>query len=101
MLSGTSSAEPEDREYIMPYILSFHGTVHHMIEIPGKPGEYDDPSTRYEEVFEVLKRNNWDGYMCTEFEGQRSWQDLPREQLIDEVDQVRRHHNMMKRLGAV
>lgn len=101
MLSGKSSAEPEDLELILPYVFSIHGKVHHMVEIPGQPGEYDDPSTRYEEVFDVLKRNNWDGYMCTEFEGQRSWQDLPREQLIDEVDQVRRHHNMMKRLGAV
>lgn len=100
MLSGKSSAEPEDLELILPYVLSFHGKTHHMVEIPGQPGQYDDPSTRCEEVFDVLKRNNWDGFICTEFEGQRSWQDLPREQLIDEVDQVRRHHNMMKRLGA-
>ena len=69
-----------------------------MVEIPGQPGQYDDPSTMNAEVIEVLKRNNWDGYICTEFEGQRSWQDLPREQLIDEVAQVRMHHNMLKRL---
>lgn len=98
MLSGKNCADPEDLELIMPYILSFHGKVHYMTEIPGHPGEYDDPSTMNAEVIEVLKRNNWDGYICTEFEGQRSYQDLPRDQLIDEVDQVRRHHNMMKRL---
>ncbi len=98
MLGGKNCADPEDLELIMPYILSFHGKVHHMVEIPGQPGQYDDPSTMNAEVIEVLKRNNWDGYICTEFEGQRSWQDLPREQLIDEVAQVRMHHNMLKRL---
>ncbi len=98
MLSGKNCADPEDLELIMPYILSIHGKVHHMTEIPGHPGEYDDPSTMNAEAIEVLKRNNWDGYICTEFEGQRSWQDLPREQLIDEVDQVRRHHNRLRRL---
>ncbi len=100
-LGGTSSAEPEDLELILPYVVSFHGKTHYMVEIPGQPGEYDDPSTRYEEVFDVLKRNNWDGYICTEYEGQRAYQDLPRDQLMNEVEQVRRHHSMMKRLGAV
>jgi len=97
-LGGRNCADPEDLELIMPYILSFHGKVHYMTEIPGRPGEYDDPSIMNAEVVEVLKRNNWDGYICTEFEGQRSYQDLPKDQLIDEVDQVRRHHNMMRRL---
>lgn len=98
MLEGKNSADPEDLELILPYILHFHGKVHHMVEIPGKPGEYDDPSTMNAEVIDLLKRNNWDGYIDTEFEGQRTWQDLPRDQLIDEVDQVRRHHNMLRRL---
>ena len=82
----------------MPYILSIHGKVHHMVEVPGQPGVYDDPSTMNAEVIEVLKKNNWDGYICTEFEGQRTWQDLPKDQLIDEVAQVRMHHNMLSRL---
>ena len=46
----------------------------------------------------MLKKNNWDGFIDTEFEGQRTYQFLPKDQLIDEVDQVRRHHNMLKRL---
>ena len=98
MLSGKNCADPEDLELIMPYILSFHGKVHHMIEVPGQPGVYDDPSTMVQEVIDVLKKNNWDGYICTEFEGQRTWQDLPRDQLIDEVQQVRMHHSMLRRI---
>jgi sugar phosphate isomerase/epimerase len=88
-------AQPEDLELILPYICSFHGKVHNMIEVA--PGVYDDPVTMNKEVIDVLRKNNWDGYFCTEFEGQRSYQDLPRDQLADEVDQVRRHHQMLRR----
>lgn len=98
MLSGKNSAEVEDLDMIYPYILSFHGKVHYMDEIPGQPGHYDDNSTMCKEIIDYLKAKNWDGYVCTEYEGQRNYQDLPREQLIDEVDQVRRHHEMLKRL---
>ncbi len=89
-------AQPEDLELILPYICSIHGKVHDMIEVA--PGVYDDPSTMNAEVIDVLKRNNWNGYICTEYEGQRSRQDLDRAHLADEVEQVRRHHQMLKRL---
>ncbi|MDR1532180.1 MAG: hypothetical protein LBS62_08365 [Clostridiales bacterium] len=91
-------ADPEDLALILPYICSIHGKAHDMVEIPGKPGQYEEPAMLYEEVIEFLKKNNWDGYICTEFEGQRSKQDQGMEQLADEVEQVRRHHEMMKRL---
>lgn len=89
-------AQPEDLELILPYVFSIHGKVHDMIEV--SPGVYDDPSTMNKEVIDVLKKNNWDGYICTEYEGQRSRHDMAREHLADEVDQVRRHHQMLKRL---
>ncbi len=89
-------AQPEDLELILPYVFSIHGKVHDMIEVA--PGIYDDPSTMNAEVINVLKKNNWDGYICTEYEGQRSRQDMDREHLANEVDQVRRHHQMLKRL---
>jgi len=91
-----TAAQPEDLELILPYVFSIHGKVHDMIEVA--PRVYDDPSTMNAEVIEVLKKNNWDGYICTEYEGQRSRQDLDREHLADEVEQVRRHHQMLKRL---
>ena len=45
----------------------------------------------------MLKKLNWDGYICSEFEGQRAYhgQDCPYEE--DEIEQVRRHHEMLKR----
>ncbi len=93
-------AQPEDLELILPYVFSFHGKAHDMVEIPGQPGHYHEPATMYKEVFDVLKRNNWDGYVCTEFEGQGAYGDLPKEQFLNEVEQVRRHHKMMIDLGA-
>ena len=48
-------------------------------------------------MISLLKQNNWDGYICTEFEGQRAWQDCTRDKWIDEVDQVRKNHEMLKR----
>lgn len=91
-------AEPKDLIPILPYVFSFHGKCHDMIEIPGKPGQYEEPAEKFEEVIQVLKEHDWDGYICTEFEGQRSWQDEDREKLVDEVEQVRRNHEMLKRL---
>ena len=48
----------------------------------------------------MLKKNDWSGYICTEFEGQAAYGDLPREQFLDEKEQVWRHHQMMIDLGA-
>jgi hypothetical protein len=52
----------------------------------------------YKEVIDILKTTDWEGYIDSEFEGQRSRQDMGREGLVDEVDQVRKHHEMLKRL---
>ena len=81
-------AQPEDLELILPYVFSFHGKAHNMVEIPGEPGHYQEPATMYNEVFDVLKKNDWDGYICTEFEGQGAYGDLPKEQFLNEVEQV-------------
>lgn len=93
-----STAEPEDLALIIPYICSIHGKAHDMVEIPGEPGHYEEPALLYKEVIDVLKKNRWSGYICTEFEGQRSRQDGSMEDLADEVEQVRRHHEMLTRL---
>jgi endo-beta-N-acetylglucosaminidase D len=46
----------------------------------------------------VLKEYGYDGYINTEYEGQRRFQDRTEKELISEVDQVRKHQAMMKRL---
>ncbi|MBE6955040.1 MAG: xylose isomerase [Ruminococcaceae bacterium] len=92
-------ANPVGRMYeIIPYLVHMHGKFYEMTEIPGKPGQYEDRSLPYEEVIKHLKKSGWNGYIHSEFEGQRSQQDMGLEGLIDEVEQVRRHHEMLKRL---
>lgn len=94
------SADPEDLRKIIPYITSIHGKFYQMTEIPGKPGEYEDVSIDYETPLNILKECGYDGYINSEYEGQRDQQDMGYENLPDGVEEVRRHHKMLKRLGA-
>lgn len=93
-----SCAKPEDIKDIVPYIVSIHGKFYHMTEIEGKPGQYEDKSIEYVKPIQYLKECGYDGYINSEFEGQRYCQDLPEEEMINEVEQVRRHHEMLTRL---
>ena len=91
-------ANPIGRMYeIIPYLVHMHGKFYEMTEVPGQPGLYEDRALPYEEVFKHLKKSGYNGYISSEFEGQRSQQDMGLEGLIDEVDQVRKHQQMMKR----
>ena len=92
-----SVAQPEDLIPILPYVFSFHGKSHYNRPKPGCPGQFEDPSFLYEEVIQVLKDHNWDGYIDTEFEGQGSCRGFIGQAMVDEVEQVRRHHEMLKR----
>jgi sugar phosphate isomerase/epimerase len=70
-----------------------------MTEIPGKPGQYEELCIDYETTLRHLRENGFDGYINSEFEGQRDQQDRGMEYLVDEVEQVRRHHEMLARLS--
>ena len=94
-----SSAKPEDIIDVIPYIVSMHGKFYNMTEIPGRPGCYEDKAIDYETPMKYLRENGFDGYIDSEFEGQRDQQDIGYENLVDEVDQVRKHHEMLKRLS--
>ena len=93
-----SSAQPEDIKDIVPYIMSIHGKFYHMTEIPGKPGQYEDKAIEYAKPIEFLKQCGFQGYINSEFEGQRFCQDTTEKQMINEIEQVRRHHEMLSRL---
>lgn len=93
-----SSADPEDIIDIIPYIVSIHGKFYHMTEIPGKPGCYEDKCIDYETPMKYLKQYGYDGYINSEYEGQRDQQDRGIEFLPDDVEEVRRHHEMLRRL---
>lgn len=94
------SADPEDLKDIVPYIVSIHGKFYNMTEIPGKPGEYEEVCIDYETPMRILRENGYEGYINSEFEGQRDQQDRGEAYLVDELEQVRRHHKMLKRLGC-
>ncbi len=98
MLINGSSADPLDLYDIMPYVKCIHGKFYEMTEIPGKPGQYEDRSIMYPEVISILNDCCYDGYIDSEYEGQRSQQDMGYDRLPNEVEQVRRHQEMMKRL---
>jgi hypothetical protein len=93
-----SHCNPDDMERVTPYIASIHGKFYHMTEIPGKPGEYEDKCIDYDSPIAALKRGGFEGYINSEYEGQRYWHDLPLDQLASEVVEVRKHHKMLKRL---
>ena len=69
-----------------------------MNEIPGRPGCYEDLAIDYETPIRILKEHGFDGYIDSEYEGQRDQQDRGFEYLPNEVEQVRRHHEMLTRL---
>jgi sugar phosphate isomerase/epimerase len=83
---------------VIKYVKGFHGKFYDMTEIPGKPGQYEEVSVDYDIPFKVLKETGWEGYVNSENEGQRHYQDMDYEFYQDEVEQARRHHKMMARL---
>lgn len=92
-------AEAEDIRDIIPAIISIHGKFYEMTEIPGKPGQYEDKCIDYDGVMRVLREGGYEGYINSEFEGQRDQQDQGLAGLCDEVEEVRRHHEMLARLS--
>jgi sugar phosphate isomerase/epimerase len=73
----------------MPYILHVHGKFWEML--PDNT-EYSIP---YEEVIPVLVEGGYEGYLSSEYEGNRWLHDaLP----VDSTEQVRRHQMMLKQL---
>ena len=93
------SANPEDLRQIIPYIVSMHGKFYQMTEIPGHPGQYEDRAINYEAPMRVLRESGFDGYIDSEYEGQRDQQDMGFDRLPNSVEEVRRHHEMLRRLS--
>lgn len=81
---------PEELTALVPYTVNVHGKLYEMTD-DGE--EYCIP---FDRIIAALKKGNYDGYICSEFEGQRHFHDL-RQFDIDSVEQVRRHHECMKK----
>jgi sugar phosphate isomerase/epimerase len=75
-------------EYL-PYVTHFHGKFYEMTD---DGAEYSIP---YDEIVAYLEKKGWSGYIASEYEGQRF---VPVDGRIEDLDQVRRHQAMLKRL---
>ncbi|BDZ44098.1 sugar phosphate isomerase/epimerase family protein [Naasia aerilata] len=83
--------EPRQLLDYMPYIHHVHAKFY---EIDDSGEEYSIP---YQEIISVLKEGGYDGYLSSEYEGNRHIQDAFE---VDSVEQVRRHQEMLTRLLA-
>jgi sugar phosphate isomerase/epimerase len=77
------------REYA-PFTSHVHGKCYDML-VP----EYTEYSIPYESIIPILIESGYNGYIDTEYEGNRWIQDVFE---VDSVEQVRRHQVMLKRL---
>jgi sugar phosphate isomerase/epimerase len=73
----------------MKHIKHFHGKFYEMLP---DCTEYSIP---YEEIIPVIQEGGFQGYINSEYEGNR-WIDDAFE--VDSVEQLRRHHELLKQL---
>lgn len=85
MIYADSSVLPQ---YI-PYTSHIHGKFYEMLP------DYTEYSVPYDEFMPILLKGGYDGYIDSEYEGNRWIQDAFE---VDSTEQVRRHHVMLKRL---
>ena len=74
----------------IPRIIHIHGKFYEMLD------DYTEYSIPYKEVIDVLNKGGFDGYISSEYEGNRHIQDVYE---VDSVEQVRRHQQMMVNYG--
>lgn len=95
LFSGTS---PDVLRELVPHVTHIHGKFNHMTERSDRPGHYEEAAIDYPAAIAALQAGGYDGFINSEYEGQRYWQDLAVDQLADEVEQVRRHQAMLRDL---
>ncbi len=88
MSTGYENTSLDTLDEFAPYIKSIHGKFW---EVTDEGEEY---SIDYGRVFTRLNQLGWDGYVCSEYEGQRFA--LPGEAIVD-LEQVQRHQDLMAR----
>ena len=88
-LRHNAAFEPKRMLDHMGRIGNVHGKFYEMT------ADLVEPSIPYDEIVRVLKQGGYDGYICSEYEGNRWIEDV---HPVDSVEQVRRHQEMLKRL---
>lgn len=84
--------DPEWIGEILDYTKHCHGKFYEMTE------DCDEPSIDYAGPIAYLKEKGWDGYISSEYEGQRHYFEMGGPEAPDPIEQLRRHHVMLKRL---
>lgn len=84
--------KPETILPLMDYIVHFHGKCYELDE------DCNETTIDYPGVVAALKQADWDGFISTEYEGQRLFHDEACDEIADEIEQVRRHQVLLKRL---
>lgn len=82
-------ADPKCLKEYMSYIPHIHAKFYDMQE------DYHEPSIPYEEIIPILIEGGYNGYLSSEYEGNRHIQDAFE---VNSVEQVRRQQEMFKRL---
>ena len=86
--TGYETEEFSVLDQYMPYIKHFHGKIYEMTD---EGVEYSIP---FNELVKYLDSKNYDGYISTEYEGNRFT--LPGEQM-KEIENVKAHQAMLKK----
>ena len=73
----------------MAYIVHIHGKFYDVTE------ELEETTIPYYDVITTLKEAGYDGYISSEYEGNRHIQDYME---VDSIMQVSRHQQMMKNI---
>ena len=88
--AGRSYQDPKKLIPLLPYCKSTHGKCHFIT----LSNEFRDTEADWEPGLKVMMDNGYDGYVCTEFEGQRSAS-------MYEIEQVRRFQIIMRKILGV
>jgi hypothetical protein len=83
--------DPQWLKEVIPYSTYCHGKFYEMNE------DCVEESIDYENTLKVLQEGGFNGYIASEYEGQRHYFDQGCTIYMDPVEQCRRHHVMMKR----
>ncbi|OYX91667.1 MAG: xylose isomerase, partial [Novosphingobium sp. 35-62-5] len=88
-LRHNAAFEPKRMLDHMSRIHNIHGKFYEVTE------DYVEPSIPYDQIVQVLEQGGYEGYICSEYEGNRWIEDA---QEPDSVEQVRRQQVMLARL---
>lgn len=86
----------QDPKGLLP-ILKYCKHIHAKFWEMSKGPNYFDTQINYDEIIPVLIQGGFDGYLCTEYEGQGAMEAGD----VDEVGEVRRQHIMFRKMLGV